>query len=155
MFTACLSHIGSPTVGRGPVASHYHVVDLVPAASAVGEHCNKVALWVLEASAWSHKAVRRREINQVVTISPPRAKCKIVQDMPCWRVHGTWPFVPVPCYNQHVSCGNSADCVLKVTIKEYLKLTTKFDKFPFWGLLTWQRLSKAGAYYTREVLFSN
>ncbi len=45
------------------------MVDLVHGASVVGEPCNKVALRVLEANAGIHKAVRRREIYQAVTIS--------------------------------------------------------------------------------------
>ncbi len=44
------------------------MVDLVPGASVIGGPCHKVALWVLEARTGSYKAVRRREINQVVTV---------------------------------------------------------------------------------------
>ncbi len=90
------------------------MVDLVPGASIVGEPCNKVALWVLEVSAGHYKAVRRREIYQRVTISAPRANCKLAQDMPCCHVRRTGPCVPVSCDKQHVSSGNSAECVLKV-----------------------------------------
>ncbi len=57
------------------------------------------------------------EIHQAVTISAPQANCKLAQDVPCCLVRGTGSCVPVPCYNQHVSCGNSVDCILKFTIK--------------------------------------
>ncbi len=72
------------------------MVDLVPGAFIVGEPCNKVVLWVLEASAGYHKVVRRSEIYQTITISAPRANCKLVQDMTCCRVYGAGPCVPVP-----------------------------------------------------------
>ncbi len=70
------------------------MVDLVLVASVVEEPCHKVALWVLEENAGNHKAVRRREIYQAVTISTPRANCKLAQDMPCCHVHGTESCVP-------------------------------------------------------------
>ncbi len=59
------------------------MVDLVPGASVVGDPRNKVALWVLEASAGNHKTGRRREIYQAITISAPSANCKLDQDMQC------------------------------------------------------------------------
>ncbi len=93
------------------------MVDLVPGTSVVRESRHKVALWVLEASAGNYKAVRRSEIHQAVTISAPRTNCTLAQDVPYCRVHGTGSCVPVPCYNQHVSCGDSVDCILKVIIK--------------------------------------
>ncbi len=119
MFTACLSPIVSPAVhhGGGPAGPHYHVVDLVPGSSVVGEPRNKVALWVFEASAGNHKAVHRREIYQAVTINAPRANCKLAQDMPCCRIHGTRPCVPVPYDNQHISCGMlAATCLCTCAI---------------------------------------
>ncbi len=64
------------------------MVDLVPGASVVRKLCHKVALWVLEASAGNYKAVRRSEIYQAVTISAPRANCKLAQDVPCCPVRG-------------------------------------------------------------------
>ncbi len=56
----------------GPAGLHQH---LVSGASVVGEPCHKVALWELKAIAGNHKAVRRREIYQAVTIAHfvPRA----------------------------------------------------------------------------------
>ncbi len=84
MFTACLSPIVSPTVDHagGPAGPHYHVVDLVPGTSVIREPRHKVVLWVLEARAGNYKAVRRSEIHQAVTISAPRANCKLAQDVP-------------------------------------------------------------------------
>ncbi len=45
-----------------------------------------MALWELKAIVGNHKAVRRREIYQAVTISALRAQSKLDQDMPCFAM---------------------------------------------------------------------
>ncbi len=114
-----------------------------------------MALWVLEVSVGNHLAVRRREINQAVTINAPRANCNFDPQMSCKHVHGTGLSVPVPCDNQHDSCGNTVHCVLKVLRLlicierwESTAMTVRFTVVPLsWALATRDEIGTHAASY--------
>ncbi len=89
MFAACLSPNVSPAVdhGGGPAGPHSHAVEFVTGASVIGELCNKVALWVLEASAGNHNADadfnRRSQLARLSpTVNLPRICCNDISMSP-------------------------------------------------------------------------